>query len=222
MNSILDRTVAAFQTRQEEEREEFRGQITAFRNLYAFLSQIIPYQNSELEQFYTFCRNLIAKLPPPGDGTTFALDDEVALKYFRIQQMTQGSIDLSEGEADPLKGPTDVGSGGRKDEEVGLTDLVERLNERFGTSFTRADQLFFEQIRESAEADERIVEAALANKYDNFSSYLERMLDELFIDRMDGNEEVFSKVMSDQPFRSAVHKGLARELYEPIRAARRH
>ncbi len=64
----------------------------------------------------------------------------MALKYFRIQQMTQGSIDLSEGEADPLKGPTDVGSGGRKDEEVGLTDLVERLNERFGTSFTRADQ----------------------------------------------------------------------------------
>lgn len=222
MNSILDRAVAAFQTRQEEEREEFRGQITAFRNLYAFLSQIIPYQDSELEQFYTFCRNLIAKLPPPGDGTTFALDDEVALKYFRIQQMTQGSIDLSEGEADPLKGPTDLGSGGRKDEEVGLTDLVERLNERFGTSFTRADQLFFEQIRESAEADDRIVEAALANKYDNFSSYLERMLDELFIDRMDGNEEVFSKVMSDQPFRSAVHKGLARELYERIRAARRH
>ena len=73
---------------------------------------------------------------------------------------------------------------------VGLRDLVERLNERFGTSFTRADQLFFEQVRESAESGERIVEAALANKYDNFSSYLERMLDELFIDRMDGNEEV--------------------------------
>ena len=136
--------------------------------------------------------------------------------------MTQGSIDLSEGDTDPLKGPTDLGSGGRKDGEVGLADLVERLNERFGTSVTRADQLFYEQIRESAEADERIVEAALANKYDNFASYLERMLDELFIDRMDGNEDVFSKVMSDQPFRSAVHKGLARELYERIRAARRH
>lgn len=222
INAILDRAVDAFQRREEEEREEFRGQITAFRNLYAFLSQIIPYQDSELEQFYTFCRNLISKLPPPGDGSSFTLDDEVALKYFRIQQMTQGSISLDDGEADPLKGPTDVGLGGRKDEEVGLKDLVERLNERFGTSFTRADQLFFEQVRESAEGDERIVEAALANKYDNFASYLERMLDELFIDRMDGNEEVFSKVMSDQPFRAAVHKGLARELYERIRAGRRH
>ena len=222
MNAILDRAVEAFQGREEEEREEFRGQITAFRNLYAFLSQIIPYQDSELEQFYTFCRNLISKLPPPGDGSSFTLDDEVALKYFRIQQMTQGSIDLDDGDADPLKGPTDVGTAGRKDEEVGLRDLVDRLNERFGTNFTRADQLFFEQVRESAESDERIVEAALANKYDNFSSFLERMLDELFIDRMDGNEEVFSKVMSDQPFRAEVHKGLARELYERIRAGRRH
>lgn len=222
MNAILDRAVDAFQRREEEEREEFRGQIAAFRNLYAFLSQIIPYQDSELEQFYTFCRNLISKLPPPGDGSSFTLDDEVALKYFRIQQMTQGSISLDDGEADPLKGPTDVGSGGRKDEEVGLKDLVERLNERFGTSFTRADQLFFEQVREFAEEDERIVEAALANKFDNFASYLERMLDELFIERMDGNEEVFSRVMSDQLFRAAVHKGLARELYERIRAGRRN
>jgi type I restriction enzyme R subunit len=222
MNAILDRAVDAFQRLEEEEREEFRGQITALRNLYAFLSQIIPYQDSELEQFYVFCRNLISKLPPPGDGSSFTLDDEVALKYFRIQQMTQGSISLDDGEADPLKGPSDVGSGGRKDEEVGLKDLVERLNERFGTSFSRADQLFFEQVRESAEGDERIVEAALANKYDNFASYLERMLDELFIDRMDDNEEVFSKVMSDQPFRAAVHKGLARELYERIREGRRH
>lgn len=39
------------------------------------------------------------------------LDDEVALKYFRIQQMIQVSIDLSEGDTDPLKGPTDLGSG---------------------------------------------------------------------------------------------------------------
>ncbi len=222
MNAILDWGVDAFQRREEEEREEFRGQITAFRNLYAFLSQVIPYQDSELEQFYTFCRNLISKLPPPGNGSSFTLEDEVSLKYFRIQQMTQGSISLDDGEADPLKGPTDVGSGGRKFEEVGLKDLVETLNERFGTSFTRSDQLFFEQVRESAEGDERIIEAALANKYDNFASYLDRMLDEIFINRMDGNEEVFSKIMNDQPFRSAVHKGLARDLYRRIRSGRCH
>lgn len=37
------------------------------------------------------------------------------------------------------------------------------------------------------------------------TSYLERTLDELFIDRMEGNEEIFSRVMTDKDFRSAAH-----------------
>ena len=217
MNAVLDTVVQRFQDRQEEEREKFRGQLTAFRNLYAFLSQIIPYQDSDLERLYAFVRNLLAKLPPQGDGQAFVLDDEVALRFFRMQQMTEGSIDLSEGDAYPLKGPTDVGTAGVKDEEVTLSSLIERLNERFGTDFTEVDQLFFDQIRIAAENDENIAEVARANNLANFSSYLDRMLDELFIARMEGNEEIFSRVMTDTEFRSAAHEHLAREVFRRVR-----
>lgn len=217
MNAVLDAVVERFKQRTDVEQDEFRGQLTAYRNLYAFLSQIIPYQDSELEKFYAFVRNLIAKLPPPGDGQAFALDDEVALRFFRLQQMTDGSIDLGYGEADPLKGPTDVGTGGLKEEGVSLSTLVAKLNERFGTDFTEADQLFFDQIRATAEGDEKIVEAARANNLANFSAYLERMLDELFIDRMEGNEEIFSRVMTDKEFRSAAHEHLALEIFRRAR-----
>jgi len=217
MNGVLDAVVQRFKEREESAQEEFRGQLTAYRNLYAFLSQIIPYQDTELEKLYAFVRNLIAKLPPPGDGQAFALDDEVALRFFRIQQVNEGSIDLGYGEADPLKGPTDVGTGGFLDEDVALSSLVMRLNERFGTDFTEADQLFFDQIRASAEGDEKIVEAAKANNLTNFSSYLDRMLDELFINRMEGNEEIFSRVMTDKEFRSAAHEHLAHEIFRRVR-----
>jgi len=77
--------------------------------------------------------------------------------------------------------------------------------------------LFFDQIRASAEEDEQIVEAAKANNLTNFSSYLERMLDELFIDRMEGNEEIFSRVMTDKDFRSAAHEHLANEIFRRVR-----
>ncbi|QTN40893.1 type I restriction endonuclease subunit R [Marinobacter salsuginis] len=220
MNSILDAVVARFCDREEEEQEEFRGLLTAYRNLYAFLSQIIPYQDSELEKFYTFVRNLMAKLPPRGDGKGFELDDEVALRYFRLQQMTDGSIDLGKGEAYPLKGPTDVGTSGVRDEDVSLSSLVEKLNERFGTDFAEADQLFFDQISASAEENEKIVEAAKANNLPNFSAYLERMLDELFIDRMENNEDIFSRVMTDKEFRAAAHEHIAREIFERVREPR--
>ena len=217
MNAVLDTVVQRFQDREEEVREEFRGQLKAYRNLYAFLSQIIPYQDSDLERLYAFVRNLLSKLPPPGDGQAFVLDDEVALRFFRLQQMTEGSIDLSDGEADPLKGPTDVGTAQVKDEDVTLSSLIDRLNERFGTNFTDADQLFFDQIRASAENNENIAEVARANSFQDFASYLDRMLDELFIARMEGNEEIFSKVMTDTAFRSAAHEHLASEIFLRVR-----
>ena len=213
MNAVLDAIVQRFQDREEDEQEVFRGQLTAYRNLYAFLSQIIPYQDTDLERLYTFVRNLLAKLPPPGDGQVFVLDDEVALRFFRLQQMSEGSIDLLRGEADPLKGPTDVGTARAKDEEVTLSSLIDRLNERFGTDFTEADQLFFDQIRVSAENNENIAEAARANSFKDFASYLDRMLDDLFIARMEGNEEIFSRVMTDSEFRSVAHEHLAGEIF---------
>ena len=217
MNAVLDAVVERFTQREENERETFRGLLTAYRNLYAFLSQIIPYQDSELEKLYTFVRCLIAKLPPAEDGGQFVLEDEVSLRYYRLQQITDGSIDLGQGDAYPLKGPTDVGTSAVADQPVPLSSLVEKLNDRFGTDFTEADQLFFDQIRLSAEASEQIQEAARANNLGDFTAYLERMLDELFIERMDGNEEIFSRVMTDRSFRSAASEHLAFEIFERAR-----
>ena len=217
MNAVLDAVVARFTDADEPVQEALRGHLTAFRSLYAFLSQIIPYQDTDLEKLYTFVRALLSKLPPPGDGKPFALDDEVALQYFRLQQVTDGSIDLSEGEPYVLKGPSDVGTGMVREEHVGLSTLVDTLNERFGTDFTEADQLFFDQIRRTAEEDDAIVEAAQANTLPDFAAYMDKVIDELFIDRMEGNEDIFSRVMTDPAFRSAAHAHLAKEIFDRIR-----
>lgn len=217
MNAILDACVERFNNLDDPVQDEFRGQLTAFRNLYAFLSQIMPYYDEGLEQLFAFLRNLSPKLPQPGDGTRFTLDDDVALKFFRLQQMGEGTIDLSDGEADPLKGPTDVGTAREKEADVALSTLVGKLNERFGTEFTEADQLFFDSVRATAERDDRIVEAAKANTEANFSAFFSRVLDDLFIQRMEGNDEIFNRVMSDKHFRSAAQDHLAREVYGRIR-----
>src|SRR5690606_4299454 len=49
MNAILDSAVTRFEQLQksdEDEAELWRGKVQAFRNLYGFLSQVIPYQDS--------------------------------------------------------------------------------------------------------------------------------------------------------------------------------
>lgn len=72
----------------------------------------------------------------------------------------------------------------------------------------------------SAEASEQIKEAARANNLSDFTAYLGRVLDELFIERMEGNEEIFSKIMTDREFRSAASEHLAFEIFEKSRVSR--
>ncbi|MEM7602180.1 MAG: type I restriction endonuclease, partial [Verrucomicrobiota bacterium] len=147
MNGILDQAVERYKERPEEEGEEIKALLVNFRNMYAFLSQVIPYQDSDLEQLYTYLRFLLTKLPKRETGPAYHLDDEIELQYYRLQKISEGQIDLTVGESQPLKGPTDVGTG-QEDQEIRLSELIDILNERFGTDFTQADQLFFDQIQE--------------------------------------------------------------------------
>jgi type I restriction enzyme R subunit len=114
MNAALDPAVDRFRKLledAEEEAELWRGKLTAFRNLYTFLSQVIPYQDSDLERLYTYLRHLSPKLPKRRGGPQYHFDDEVRLEYYRLQKISEGSISLREGYAKPLDGPTEVGSG---------------------------------------------------------------------------------------------------------------
>ena len=130
-----------------------------FRNMYGFLSQVIPYQDSDLEQLYTYLRFLLTKLPKRDTGPGYHLEDEVELQYYRLQKISEGQIDLNTGDGKPLKGPSDVGTG-QEDQKIKLSELIDILNERFGTDFTQADQLFFDQIQEEAIESESLKKAA--------------------------------------------------------------
>lgn len=218
LNGILDLAIERFKVLSEEDQNLFKGQLVSFRNLYSFVSQIIPYQDSELEKLYTYARFLLTKLPHTIDNRTVQVDDDVELKYYRLQKISEGAIDLKAGEPEALYGPTDVGTG-QADEEVQLSTLVGRLNERFGTEFTSADQLFFDQVRETAVANEQLRQAVRANSLDNFEPVFNKMLENLFIERMDGNEEIFMRLMNDESFRDIASGHLMRAVYQQVKAS---
>jgi type I restriction enzyme, R subunit len=216
MNGVLDQAVDRFKERDEEEREEIKALLVNFRNLYAFLSQVIPYQDSDLEQLYTYLRFLLTKLPQrEGDGAVH-LEDEVELQYYRLQKMGESHIDLNTGDGIPLKGPSDVGTG-QEDHPVRLSELIDLLNQRFGTNFTLADQLFFDQIQEEAVESDTLRQAAATNSKNDFRYVFEKAFEGLVIDRMDGNEEIFGKLMSDGEFRKLAVEHLLHRVYDSLK-----
>jgi len=221
MNAALDPAVSRFAARLEEDEEEaelWRGKVQAFRNLYGFLSQVIPYHDSDLERLYVFLRHLAAKLPRRRPGPAYQFDDDVRLEYYRLQKISEGSISLRHGDASPLDGPSEVGSGLVRSESMPLSRLIDVVNERFGTDFTQGDQLFFDQIVETAVADENLRRAAAANPDDKFKLVFGNLLERLFADRMDQNEEIFIRFMNDPSFQSVVTDWMASEAYRKLRA----
>ncbi|MEI6154481.1 MAG: type I restriction endonuclease subunit R, partial [Deltaproteobacteria bacterium] len=219
MNGILDQAVERFKERREEEREAIKTLFVNYRNMYSFMSQVIPYQDSDLEKLYTYLRFLLTKLPRRDLDTGIHIEDEVELQYYRLQKISEGQIDLKTGEVRPLKGPTDVGTGS-DDEDIRLSELIEILNERFGTNFTQADQLFFDQIQQEAVESEPLQKAAQANSKEDFRYVFEKAFEGLAIDRMEGNEEIFGKLMSDRDFRDVVVENLLGKVYKELKQDR--
>jgi type I restriction enzyme, R subunit len=221
MNAALDPAVSRFTVRREEgeaEAELWRGKLLAFRNLYGFLSQIIPYQDSDLERLYVFLRHLAAKLPRRSSGPAYQFDEEVRLEYYRLQKISEGSISLSKQYARPLDGPTEVGSALVAREPVPLSRLIDLVNERFGTDFNQADQLFFDQMVEAAVLDEGLKQAAAVNPGDKFELVFKNLLQALFVERMDQNEDIFVRFMNDVPFQKTVTGWMAAEAYRRLRS----
>ncbi len=220
MNAALDPAVARFAALSEEDEEEaelWRGKVQSFKNLYGFLSQVIPYQDSDLEQLYVFIRHLSLKLQRRRSGVSYQFDDEVRLEYYRLQKISEGSITLKEGEASPIDGPTEVGSGLVRESPVRLSQLIDVVNERFGTDFNQADQLFFDQLVESAMNDASIKQAASVNPSDKFELLFKSIIESIFVERMDQNEEIFVRYMNDPDFQKIVTSWMAMEAYQRLR-----
>ena len=221
MNAALDPAVTRFSEMWEENEdgaELLRGQIQAFRNLYGFLSQIIPYQDTDLERLHVFLRHLAPKLRKRRSGPAYHFDDDVRLEYYRLQKISEGSISLAEGDAHALDGPKEVGSGELHEESVPLSQLIDVVNERFGTDFNQADQLFFDHIVEAAIADDGMRQAAAVNPEDKFELVFRSLLDQIFVERMDQNEAIFQRYMNDDSFQNTVRNWMTAEAYRRLRS----
>jgi type I restriction enzyme R subunit len=161
---------------------------------------------------------LIPKLPKDPREPALELNNEVALKYYRLQKIGEGSIKLESGEDNKVSGPTEVGTQREKEAEIRLSKLIDVLNERFGTDFTPADQLFFESIREDAIADSNLQQVAKANNtIEHFGYAFNEALEELIVARMEQNGEITAKFFNDKDFRNVVSQRLMQEVFDQIR-----
>jgi type I restriction enzyme, R subunit len=112
---------------------------------------------------------------------------------------------------DPL---TEAGIKRGVDEKEKLSNILTVLNNKFGTEFTDADKLYFEQLEQALFEDETLKKRAQNNPIENFRYAFEEVFIQTLIDRMDANQEIFDKIMENNEFKIDVKDLLTKKLYQ--------
>lgn len=226
LNAYIDPAVERFKQLPEEttqgdvvhdiNQENFKHALQTFVRTYAFLTQIMPFTDVELEKLYTYGRFLLKKLPRKNQSDRFQLGDEVSLEYYRLQKVAEQNILMEQRSEYGLEGGNEAGIRMTKEERAALSEIITVINKRFGTEFTTADKLLFDQIEEDMVADEQLAAQAKSNTIDNFKfGFKEAALDK-FIGRMDQNQDIFARMMDDQDFNGVVMEYLLKKVYNRL------
>ena len=214
--AALDPARGRFLELDEEVQDAFRDLATRFVNLYAFVSQIVPYVDRQLERDYLVARALLACLPGQA-AERLDLGSEVQLTHLKVAQTFEGSGSLEQGGGEVVA--IFSGKGPQHDpESEHLSQIVDVINERFGLELGNADQLLFDQFEESWAADESLAARARNNDFANFRLVFDRTFLDTVVRRMDDNEGIFKRILDEPVFQQTILDHYAERLYGRLRA----
>ena len=196
-----------------ETAETFRADLNDYVRKYGFLAQIVPYADHELERLYLYGRHLLNRLPRRGDGGVDI--GEVDLSHLRVEKTGEHDVSLSPEGAAELKGFGD-GSGGAKEPEKSLlSELIDRFNDRFGTSFTEDDVV---KPFNEAMADPKVRQAAVANNEENFGHVFIPVFEDKMMDHFESAADLGRRYFEPQSdFRSSLNRSARSAAWRLIR-----
>ncbi len=188
ISAALAPAVDRWRALHDDERDAFRDALNRFVRTYSFLSQIVTFTDAKLERDYLFCRALATLLRPEGAGT-LDLGDAVELTHLRTEQTFAGSVALAptDGEVSTV---FSTGAPPARPDEEPLSRIIATLNQRFGTSWTEADRVFYDVIADKLVARGDIQAQAAANSADNFALVVQKEFLAGVIDQLGVSEDM--------------------------------
>ena len=211
--SVLGPARSRFEALDDDNRLAFRDALNKFVRTYSFLSQIVAFGSTELERDYVYCRALAAYLRDQMTSERMDLGTEVELTHLRNEMTFEGSLSVREDQRE-VRSLFGDGQGSKQEPETEtLSQIVTLLNDRFGTSFSQADQLFFDQVEEECTSDPELVDQARSNTLDNFRLPFDRRFLGMVVARMDANEDLTKRLLDDADFQASVADFYLRKVY---------
>jgi len=149
----------------------FKRDLGAFQRVYAFLSQIFDYGNTDIEKRSIFFRRLLPLLDfgRERDGVDLS---GVTLTHHSLRNRGKRDLALGEGQGDKLKPLTEPGSGEVRDKQKALlSEIIAKLNDLF-EGVTDDDKLVYvnDVLKGKLLESEILVQQAANNTKEQFAN----------------------------------------------------
>jgi type I restriction enzyme, R subunit len=156
----------------DEEKADFKGHLTDYVRLYAFLSQIITFVDTDLEKLYAFGRLLLRKLPASLERLPLEIQQNIDKEIY-----TPGHDELEP-----------------------LSQILRDLNEHFGTDFTEEDKLCLVEIEQRLAYNTALEASVRVNPPENARLTFDLVVNDLLQDMIDGHFKFYKHVNDDPEF----------------------
>lgn len=200
----------------------FKNDMGAFVRLYAFLSQIFDYGNTDIEKHHLFYKRLLPLLDFGRERDTVDLS-RVVLTHHKLHQ--QGRQALALGKGDKLKPVDGVGSGAVQDKQAALlAEIIDKVNGLFEGELTDDDQLIYVNgvLKGKLLENELLVQQAAGNSKEQFANSpdLKDALLNAIMDALDAHTLMSTQALGSERVRDGLRDTLLgpAQLYEALRA----
>ena len=183
---------------QRDALDTFRKDLQSFVRAYEFLSQIVFYDDRDLEQLCVFAKALhpmlrIERLEEDIDVS------ELELTHYRLTKQAENRLELGDEQGEYNLSPvSSVGSGKAHDPETKrLSEIIESLNEIFGSDISEKDQLHYaEGLAGRLEREESVMNQVLNNDPNQImhGSFPQKLQD-LVLDDMNEHQSMAERAM---------------------------
>jgi len=202
--AVLAPLVARWGQLPEDERLEFRGQLTDYVRLYAFLAQVLTFTDADLEKLYVFARHLRRLLPADRDVLPREVQQNIDMESYRIQQTGSGKIALERkpGVVDPAGSRTSHGAA--PEELESLSRIIAELNERFGLNLGPEHRVTPSPMIGKLDEDAGRDASARVNTRENVRLTFDQKVEQVIQEIVDSNFELYRRITDDRAFGEVV------------------
>ncbi|UCV08530.1 type I restriction endonuclease subunit R [Dechloromonas denitrificans] len=202
----------------------FKGDMGAFNRLYAFLSQIFDYGNTDIEKRFIFYKRLIPLLDFGRERETVDLS-KVVLTHHTLRNKGQQALNLKDGDTPKLEPMTDTGSGSVQEKEKALlAEIIQKVNGLFEGELSDNDQLVYVNgvIKGKLLENDTLVQQAANNSKEQFANSpdLSQAILHAIMDALDAHTTMSSQALNSQKIQDGLKDTLLgpAQLYESLRA----